>query len=442
MKKFISLSLIAASAIFLVGTGPIAAEAATGYTAAQVATHNNVNDCWLIISGQVYNVTNFIPIHPGGTAIVPYCGTDATTIFNALHDQTAMNMLPTYLIGTLITDLAAPTNVVGTPSQDSIALTWTASTGGVAPISYTILRNGADVGNSSTTSFTDTGLLSNTAYSYVIMAVDSNTPASNTVSSTAVSVTTLTAPTAVVGTPSQTSVALTWTASTGGIAPITYTVMRNGTSVGTLTASSFNDTGLTPATAYSYVITAKDSATPTASTASSTAISVTTLSSTTSTITAPSNVKAVANKQGVILTWTASTGGVTPVTYSIIRNGVTVGETKSTEFFDNWNFTSSTSYSYVITATDSSTPAVTASSTAISVTVGSKGKGGGDDDNRNGSGNNNGNNDDGSSEASQSSNSSLNNNATLHQQNITSGSNNQKNSHTIINQRSNQNRDN
>jgi chitodextrinase len=63
---------------------------------------------------------------------------------------------------------------------------------------------------------------------------------------------------AVTGTTSS-SVALSWTASTG--ASVTgYTVYRNGQQVGTTAATSFTDTGLAPSTSYTYTVTAHDAA--------------------------------------------------------------------------------------------------------------------------------------------------------------------------------------
>jgi succinate dehydrogenase/fumarate reductase flavoprotein subunit/predicted heme/steroid binding protein len=57
------------------------------FTAADVAKHNKKDDCWVIVDGQVLDVTSFLPDHPGGEkAILLYAGRDATEEFNMLHD--------------------------------------------------------------------------------------------------------------------------------------------------------------------------------------------------------------------------------------------------------------------------------------------------------------------------------------------------------------------
>ncbi|CAI6342399.1 unnamed protein product [Periconia digitata] len=51
-----------------------------------VKTHNSPDSCWVVISNQVWNVTDFLPSHPGGAeAILKYAGRDATQIYNELH---------------------------------------------------------------------------------------------------------------------------------------------------------------------------------------------------------------------------------------------------------------------------------------------------------------------------------------------------------------------
>lgn len=78
-------------------------------TTAQVAQHNTPNNCWIIIHGNAYNVTNFLDQHPGGAdVIIPYCGKDATTAFDTQggrrrgsHSSSAMQLLQTFLIGSV-----------------------------------------------------------------------------------------------------------------------------------------------------------------------------------------------------------------------------------------------------------------------------------------------------------------------------------------------------
>merc|ERR1711977_811279 len=73
-------------------------------SAEQVSQHNKADDCWVTLNGKVYDVTSFLPDHPGGRkAILVYAGKDASEEFNMLH---APNVLTKYLspetcIGTL-----------------------------------------------------------------------------------------------------------------------------------------------------------------------------------------------------------------------------------------------------------------------------------------------------------------------------------------------------
>jgi chitodextrinase len=73
-------------------------------------------------------------------------------------------------------DTQAPTvptglKVTGTTSS-TVSLSWTASTDNVGVSGYLIFRGGTQVGTSTTTTFTDSGLAASTAYSYTVKARD------------------------------------------------------------------------------------------------------------------------------------------------------------------------------------------------------------------------------------------------------------------------------
>ena len=49
----------------------------------QMAKHTTKSDCWVVVVGQVFNVTNFLGQHPcGELAILTFAGKDATEGFN------------------------------------------------------------------------------------------------------------------------------------------------------------------------------------------------------------------------------------------------------------------------------------------------------------------------------------------------------------------------
>ena len=67
---------------------PVVTPTPTGYTMAQVKANNTAKSCWSVIDGYVYNLTNWINSHPGGSgAILFLCGTDGTNAFKAQHEN-------------------------------------------------------------------------------------------------------------------------------------------------------------------------------------------------------------------------------------------------------------------------------------------------------------------------------------------------------------------
>ena len=74
-------------------------------TGAQLATHNVLTNCWVAISGNVYNLTTFATTHSGGSAVIaPVCGKDGTSVFETRHGvgSSKINTLAQYKVGALV----------------------------------------------------------------------------------------------------------------------------------------------------------------------------------------------------------------------------------------------------------------------------------------------------------------------------------------------------
>lgn len=93
----------AALAIGLVSATAGTAQAAT-YTRTQVAQHASTTDCWTIIGRNVYDLTPYVPMHPGGQQeIGRVCGRVGTSAFNGQHggSSSIQRMLKAYRMGSL-----------------------------------------------------------------------------------------------------------------------------------------------------------------------------------------------------------------------------------------------------------------------------------------------------------------------------------------------------
>lgn len=88
MNKIV-LGLIAV--ILLIGggfllKGKVQGDSTRGIVMDELSSHSTKADCWLAIEGKVYDVTKFIPMHPGKDMILAGCGKDATQFF-ATHGK-------------------------------------------------------------------------------------------------------------------------------------------------------------------------------------------------------------------------------------------------------------------------------------------------------------------------------------------------------------------
>lgn len=76
----------------------------TTISLSEIKKHNNISDCWIILNNKAYDVTSYIDQHPGGLAIVPFCGKDGTQAYNAIrggagHSERAIRLLSSFYVG-------------------------------------------------------------------------------------------------------------------------------------------------------------------------------------------------------------------------------------------------------------------------------------------------------------------------------------------------------
>lgn len=71
------------------------------FTWDEVVKHDKWNDCWLVIHGKVYDVTSWVPNHPGGKIIYDGAGGDCTGVWQSYHPLSVIEKgVPSkYLIG-------------------------------------------------------------------------------------------------------------------------------------------------------------------------------------------------------------------------------------------------------------------------------------------------------------------------------------------------------
>jgi len=80
-------------------------EVKTGFTSSEVAQHSTESSCWSIINGGVYDLTAYVPKHPGGASkIIRICGKDGSSAFEGQHggESRPEAILQKYWIGNLI----------------------------------------------------------------------------------------------------------------------------------------------------------------------------------------------------------------------------------------------------------------------------------------------------------------------------------------------------
>lgn len=73
------------------------------YTLDEVSYHDTFGDCWIVLYDRVYDITDFLQLHPGGyDVLLENAGRDATIAFIGTgHSKAAIASLQIYEIGEL-----------------------------------------------------------------------------------------------------------------------------------------------------------------------------------------------------------------------------------------------------------------------------------------------------------------------------------------------------
>ena len=245
-----------------------------------------------------------------------------------------------------------PTGLHATAGNAQVGLTWGTSSGAT---SYNLKRSTTSGGpytiiaNTTSRSYTDTGLANGTTYYYVVSALKGGSESAN---SSQVSATPQPprppTPTGLTATAGNAQVGLTWGTSSGATS---YNLKRSTTSGGpytiiaNTTSRSYTDTGLANGTTYYYVVSAVNGG---GESANSSQVSARPQAPPP----VPTGLTATVGKAQVVLSWSASSGATS---YNVKRSTTSggpytvVANTASRSFTDA-GLASGTTYYYVVSA--------------------------------------------------------------------------------------------
>jgi fibronectin type 3 domain-containing protein len=253
----------------------------------------------------------------------------------------------------------APTNLVATPGNAQVSLSWNASSGAT---SYNVKRSTTSGGPYTTiatgvtaTNFTNTQLTNGTTFFYVVSAVNAAGESGNSNQASATPLgTPPPAPTGLTATAGNAQVSLTWNASSGASS---YNVKRSTTSGGPfttiatgVTSTSFTNTGLTNGTTFFFVVSAVNSAGESGNSNQASATPQLAVPP------APTGLTATAGNAQVSLTWNASSGATS---YNVKRSTTsggpftTIATGVTSTSFTNTGLTNGTTFFFVVSAVNS-----------------------------------------------------------------------------------------
>jgi chitodextrinase len=255
---------------------------------------------------------------------------------------------------------SVPANLQQTgASQSSLSLSWTASTDNVGVTGYRVYKNNVLTATATTTSYTLTGLSCGTTYTMSVEAIDAAGNASNRALATIQALTSScsgdstppSAPTGVTtGATTDTSITLSWTASTDNVGVVGYGRYLNGTLLSSATGTSYTFTGLSCGTSYTLGVDAYDAAGNRSARASVNA--TTSACADTTPPSVPGNMlQTGATETTISLSWSPSTDNVGVTGYRLYKNSVLAGTATQTSYTFT-GLTCGTTYTVGLTAID------------------------------------------------------------------------------------------
>jgi fibronectin type 3 domain-containing protein len=260
---------------------------------------------------------------------------------------------------------AAPTALQATPGNQLVTLSWT---GVAAATSYSVLRSTTSggpyivIGTTTGTIFEDDAVVNNTAYFYVVEAVNGSVSSGNSNQASATPLALPAVSSGLTATPGDGQALLSWTAGAGATSfEVNRSLVSGGpyTTIGTPSANSFTDTGLTNGTPYYYVVYSVNPVATSAASNQAEAIP----------IAAPAGLTAVPTDKQVALFWTPSLGATSYNVNIFTQSGCTGTATQAssqTPRYSDTGLTNGTTYYYDVIAvnlTGTSAPSACVSAT-------------------------------------------------------------------------------
>ncbi len=171
------------------------------------------------------------------------------------------------------TDTEAPTEptelMASNETQTTIDLSWIAATDNVGVTGYDVYQGDVKIASVNDVRYQATGLTAGTEYMFKVLAKDaagnesrfSNVVTASTLPEDTMDTEAPSTPTELTASNiMQTTLSLTWTASTDNVGVTGYNVYQGNAMIGTTAQTSFNVSGLTAATTYEFTVIALDAA--------------------------------------------------------------------------------------------------------------------------------------------------------------------------------------